>query len=194
MTQIAAKHGQNGDKMLFDPFGIMQNHAHNAWLIHITALDTHHLFQLKLDLAPLRHRAKANLTGSSVLGTDVAGIMMCTSTRCESVNNKNLAVCESALSFLFIKPPILCRGENITFNQVVKFTVPLQPDLLKGQALHVMRHTFATHFMMNGGNILTLQKILGHANIQQTMTYAHFSPDFLQDAISFNPLKGKTEV
>ncbi|WP_422636294.1 hypothetical protein [Vibrio fluvialis] len=24
--------------------------------------------------------------------------------------------------------------------------------------------------MMNGGNILTLQKILGHATIQQTMT------------------------
>lgn len=67
-----------------------------------------------------------------------------------------------------------------------------KPDLPKGQALHVMRHTFATHFMMNGGNILTLQKILGHANIQQTMTYAHFSPDFLQDAISYNPLKGKT--
>ncbi len=42
--------------------------------------------------------------------------------------------------------------------------------------------------MMNGGNIVTLQRILGHATIQQTMTYAHFSPDFLQDAISFNPL------
>jgi site-specific recombinase XerD len=66
----------------------------------------------------------------------------------------------------------------------------VKPDLPKGQAVHVLRHTFATHFMANGGNILVLQRILGHATIQQTMTYAHFAPDFLQDAVSFNPLKG----
>ena len=27
---------------------------------------------------------------------------------------------------------------------------------------HGLRHTFASHFMMAGGNILTLQKLLGH--------------------------------
>lgn len=63
------------------------------------------------------------------------------------------------------------------------------PDLPDGQAVHVLRHTFASHFMMNGGNILTLQKILGHANIQQTMTYAHLAPDYLIDAVRFNPLE-----
>lgn len=63
-----------------------------------------------------------------------------------------------------------------------------KPDLPKGQATHVLRHTFATHFMMNGGNIITLQRILGHATIQQTMTYAHFAPDFLQDAVTLNPV------
>ena len=66
----------------------------------------------------------------------------------------------------------------------------IKPDLPKGQAVHVLRHTFAAHFMMNGGNILTLQRILGHATIQQTMTYAHLSPDFLQEAIKFNPIAG----
>lgn len=30
--------------------------------------------------------------------------------------------------------------------------------LPRGQKSHVLRHTFASHFMMNGGNILTLQK------------------------------------
>lgn len=66
-------------------------------------------------------------------------------------------------------------------------------DLPKGQASHVLRHSFASHFMMNGGNILALQKILGHATIQQTMTYAHFAPDYLQDAVRFNPLKRSTK-
>ncbi|MER2593495.1 hypothetical protein, partial [Escherichia coli] len=32
------------------------------------------------------------------------------------------------LVFLFIKSPVLCCGENITFHQVAKFSVPLHPD------------------------------------------------------------------
>ncbi len=50
-----------------------------------------------------------------------------------------------------------------------------------------MRHTFATHFMMNGGNIVTLQRILDMPLFQQTMTYAHFSPDYLADAMKIQP-------
>lgn len=44
---------------------------------------------------------------------------------------------------------------------------------------HLLRHTFASHFVMQGGNILALQKVLGHADIKVTMIYAHLSPDFL---------------
>lgn len=57
-----------------------------------------------------------------------------------------------------------------------------------GQASHVLRHTFASHFMMNGGNILVLRDILGHADISMTMRYAHFAPDHLSEAISKNPI------
>ncbi|CAG9412553.1 Tyrosine recombinase XerC [Providencia alcalifaciens] len=64
----------------------------------------------------------------------------------------------------------------------------VKPDIPKGQATHIMRHTFGTHFMFRGGNIVTLQKILGHSKIEQTMTYAHFAPEYLDDAIRFNPL------
>ena len=73
------------------------------------------------------------------------------------------------------------------FRETLKSVVPGLP---RGQAAHVLRHTFATHFMMNGGNIITLQRILGHATIQQTMTYAHFAPDFLQEAVNYNPIAG----
>lgn len=61
-------------------------------------------------------------------------------------------------------------------------------DLPRGQCSHILRHSFASHFMMNGGNILSLQKILGHADISMTMRYAHLSPDHLQDAIKLNPV------
>ena len=43
--------------------------------------------------------------------------------------------------------------------------------------------------MMNGGNILVLQRVLGHTDIKMTMRYSHFSPDHLEDAIKFNPLR-----
>lgn len=51
-----------------------------------------------------------------------------------------------------------------------------------GQLTHVLRHAFDSHFMMNGGNILVLQRILGHADIKVTMRYAHFAPEHLDDA------------
>ncbi|MEX3140741.1 phage integrase [Serratia ureilytica] len=78
---------------------------------------------------------------------------------------------------------------DVNYNTVRNLLKTLFPDLPDGQATHVMRHSFASHFMMNGGNILTLQKILGHATINQTMVYAHFAPDYLNDAVRLNPLE-----
>ncbi len=59
--------------------------------------------------------------------------------------------------------------------------------LPKGQAAHALRHTFASHFIQNGGNIVTLQRILGHSSLAMTMRYAHLAPDHLQDALRFGP-------
>ncbi|EHL6593196.1 tyrosine-type recombinase/integrase [Salmonella enterica] len=67
-------------------------------------------------------------------------------------------------------------------------------DLPAGQLTHVLRHTFASHFMMNGGNILVLQKILGHTDIKMTMRYAHFAPNHLEEAAKLNPLKCRKSV
>lgn len=61
-------------------------------------------------------------------------------------------------------------------------------DLPRGQMAHVLRHTFASHFVMNGGNILVLQKILGHSDLRLTMRYAHLSPEHLEEAAKLNPL------
>ena len=64
----------------------------------------------------------------------------------------------------------------------------LNIEIPSGQASHILRHTFASHFMMNGGNILVLRDVLGHADISMAMRYAHFAPDHLSEAISLNPL------
>ena len=71
------------------------------------------------------------------------------------------------------------------FSRVLQSTSITLPA---GQATHVLRHTFASHFVMAGGNILTLQKVLGHSSVTMTMRYAHLSPDHLQDALRLNPI------
>lgn len=46
---------------------------------------------------------------------------------------------------------------------------------------HDLRHTFASHWVMKGGDIFKLQKILGHQSIQMTMRYAHLAPHAFND-------------
>ena len=44
---------------------------------------------------------------------------------------------------------------------------------------HALRHTFASQFIMAGGSLVTLQKLLGHATIEMTLIYSHLAPDFI---------------
>lgn len=57
-----------------------------------------------------------------------------------------------------------------------------------GQLTHILRHTFASHFVMAGGDLRTLKDILGHADITTTMVYAHLAPEHLDKALLLNPL------
>jgi integrase len=41
---------------------------------------------------------------------------------------------------------------------------------------HDLRHTFASLWVANGGDLFRLQKILGHKTVQMTMRYAHLAP------------------
>lgn len=55
---------------------------------------------------------------------------------------------------------------------------------------HDLRHTFASHWMMKGGDIYRLQKILGHSSIELTQCYAHLSPHiYKEDYSRFNTIK-----
>jgi integrase len=40
---------------------------------------------------------------------------------------------------------------------------------------HAMRHTFATLFLKAGGSVLALQRLLGHASLEQSARYVHLA-------------------
>ncbi len=47
---------------------------------------------------------------------------------------------------------------------------------------HLLRHTFATHYIKNGGDAFSLQRILGHSDIKTTMIYVNLAGSDLRDA------------
>lgn len=48
---------------------------------------------------------------------------------------------------------------------------------------HMSRHSFATNFLMQGGRVEVLQRLLGHSTLQMTMVYVHIVQDVVNDQI-----------
>ena len=81
---------------------------------------------------------------------------------------------------------------------------PLRPDYvykiiskacravgIEGKRLgpHTCRHTFARNFLLNGGDLLTLQRILGHSSLEVVKLYVHLDTnDLLSQQWKFSPI------
>ncbi|EOW9433926.1 site-specific integrase [Vibrio cholerae] len=103
---------------------------------------------------------------------------------------RSVPISENLYKEIMLASSSSTRIFSTTYGSAHRYIKKALPDYVpEGQATHVLRHTFATHFMMNRGDILILQRILGHQKIEQTMAYAHFSPDHLIQAVQLNPLE-----
>ena len=53
---------------------------------------------------------------------------------------------------------------------------PVEEAKIDNLHLHDLRHHFASWFVMRGGSLQALKKLLGHADLKMTLRYAHLAP------------------
>jgi integrase len=152
--------------------------------------------QVKLILDTLRQRSiDTYITAKICLSTgtrwsEAAGIKArnIINNRINLTDTKNGKIRQLPLTeelALEIRNNVPFKNGYSTFGRVIK---DLEIETPKGQLTHILRHSFASHFMMNGGDILTLQKTLGHSDLKMTMRYAHLSPEHLERITKLNPV------
>ena len=73
------------------------------------------------------------------------------------------------------------RGVQWVIKQICK-----SAGILKNVSVHTLRHTYATHLLEDGLDIISIKELLGHSRIETTMVYLHVAR-FSRDA-SFSPL------
>lgn len=86
------------------------------------------------------------------------------------------------------------RGKKLT--RVMIFTIIKELAKLAGiQKVigpHTLRHSFATHLLEGGADLVAIQEMLGHVSITTTEIYTHLNREYLRDNIlSFHPLYKK---
>lgn len=68
------------------------------------------------------------------------------------------------------------RGVRYILDHIIK-----QTGINKNISPHMIRHSFATHLLNEGCDLLTVQKLLGHESIKATQIYTHVTTDRLKE-------------
>lgn len=79
---------------------------------------------------------------------------------------------------------VFSNKEGKPFRKVYKgFKAALRRAGISNFTFHDLRHTFASHLIMNGTDLKTVQELLGHKTFKMTLRYAHLSSDHKRKAV-----------
>ena len=90
-----------------------------------------------------------------------------------------------AAFFLSLRRKQMTRGA--IYERVRKWSVVAKIE--KSMSPHRLRHTFATHLVKAGVNIVDIRDLLGHRQISSTQIYLHTTAHDLKEAVEKHPIK-----
>jgi site-specific recombinase XerD len=77
------------------------------------------------------------------------------------------------------KKPLTARNIQLLIKTSAK-----KANISKKVTPHTFRHSFATQLLEHGENLITIQQLLGHENLETTKIYTHISQDKLKEVKS----------
>lgn len=93
---------------------------------------------------------------------------------------------EPALDAGLARAPVFLsvRGERLSRRQIQRAVTRTLDAVAAGEGLstHALRHSFATHMLNRGADLIAVKELLGHASLSTTRVYTHTSVERIRRA------------
>lgn len=89
----------------------------------------------------------------------------------------------SSIYFNGAHGPVFLRDGKLIQDVRGAFNASLKLAGIEDFRFHDLRHTFASHFVMNGFPIQALQQVLGNSSLAMTMRYADLADHCIKDTL-----------
>ncbi len=104
--------------------------------------------------------------------------------RCDSLLNNYIDNCYNKLNINKLDYLIISKtGKKINDREIRKIVddAVVKSGLNFKISPHVLRHTFASHMLLDGADLRSVQELLGHENLSTTQIYTHISNERIRN-------------